>query len=123
MTRQFFKEAFIWGFVLWLVGYILGIVLFPLVPNSMLGWVIMPMGTILSLTILLKIVRSKTFEQYVLLGIIWTLIAVVCDYLFLVMVFKPVDGYYKLDVYIYYLLTFTLPMLAYVIKRKIDSFQ
>lgn len=118
MTRLFFKDAFVWGFVLWLVGYILGMVLFPIVPKPMLGWVIMPMGIIISLVILLKKVKSKTLGQYMLLGIVWTLIAIVCDYLFLVLIFKPGDGYYKLDVYVYYLLTFTLPILAYVIKRK-----
>ena len=38
------------------------------------------------------------------------LIAVICDYFFLVKAFNPADGYYKLDVYLYYGLTFILPL-------------
>ena len=38
------------------------------------------------------------------------LIAIVCDYFFLVKVFNAADGYYKLDVYLYYTLTFALPL-------------
>lgn len=37
--------------------------------------------------------------------------AVVCDYFFLVKLFKPADGYYKLDVYMYYFLTLTFPLI------------
>jgi hypothetical protein len=36
----------------------------------------------------------------------------VFDYFLLVKVFKPVDGYYKLDVYLYYVLTFILPLIV-----------
>jgi hypothetical protein len=48
----------------------------------------------------------------VVLAIVWVLIAVICDYFFLVKAFKPADGYYKLDVYVYYFLTFALPILV-----------
>jgi hypothetical protein len=44
MNKQFIKDAFGWGFILWLVGYGLGIILFMLVPLSMVGWIIMPIG-------------------------------------------------------------------------------
>ncbi|HKW00136.1 MAG TPA: hypothetical protein VJN96_09935 [Vicinamibacterales bacterium] len=42
----------------------------------------------------------------------WLLIAVAGDYLFIVKAFKPPDGYYKLDVYLYYALTFAIPLFA-----------
>jgi hypothetical protein len=68
---------------------------------------------------LLKKVKADSFHYYALLAIIWVLIAVVFDYIFLVKAFKLADGYYKLDVYIYYVLTFVLPLI--VGWRKINQ--
>ena len=112
MTKQFFKDAFIWGFVLWLIGYILGMVLFMAVPPSLIGWVITPFGILMTLWVLFKKVNANTFPYYVGIALSWTIIAIACDYLFLVMVFKPTDGYYKLDVYVYYTLTVLLPLIV-----------
>ena len=112
MNKQFFKDAFIWGIVLWLIGYLIGIVLFPIVPHSMIGWVIMPIGIIITLWVLFKKIKPSSLQYYLLLAIVWTLIAITFDYLFLVKVFKPTDGYYKLDVYLYYSLTFILPLVV-----------
>lgn len=121
MSKQFLKDSLGWGFGLWLIGYILGIVLFAIVPPSVLGWVIMPIGIIITLWVLFKKIKGTTIRYYFFLAIAWTLIAVVCDYLFLVKVFKPVDGYYKLDVYLYYSLTFVLPLIAG--WRKMDKYR
>ncbi|HSX48746.1 MAG TPA: hypothetical protein VLE44_00630 [Candidatus Saccharimonadales bacterium] len=107
---SFIKNTIIWGIVLWLIGYILGIILFAVVPHQLIGWIIMPIGIIISFWVLLKKIKFDSFQQYILAGFIWTLIAIVFDYLFLVKLFKPADGYYKMDVYIYYLLTFLLPV-------------
>lgn len=111
MNKRFLQDAFLWGFFLWLIGYVLGIVLFVIIPHTLIGWVIMPIGVIITLLVLLKKIKSDSIHYYVLLAVIWTLIAVVCDYFFLVKIFNPEDGYYKPDVYLYYLLTFTLPLL------------
>lgn len=70
----------------------------------------MPIGILITLWILLKKVTVNTFTHYVVLAVVWTLIAVVFDYLFIVKAFKPADGYYKLDVYLYYALTFMIPL-------------
>lgn len=105
-------DTFGWGFVLWLIGYILGIVIFMIVPSSLVGWIIMPIGIALALWVLLKKVKGRSFQYYLHIAIIWTLIAVVFDYFFLVRLFKPADGYYKLDVYLYYFITFILPLLV-----------
>lgn len=110
MDRQLLKDALGWGFILWLIGYVLGIVFFSFVPVSVIGWVIMPIGILVTLWVLFKKVKSGPFRYYLLLAIAWTLIAILFDYFFLVKVFKPADGYYKLDVYIYYALTFILPL-------------
>ena len=86
--------------------------LFVLVPIYAIGWIIMPIGLVITLWVLFKKVKGDLFRYYILLAIIWTLLAVVFDYLFLVKAFKPADGYYKLDVYLYYALTFILPLLV-----------
>jgi hypothetical protein len=110
MGKKIFKDGLGWGFLLWLVGYLLGILLFMVAPQTLLGWLIMPVGTILTLWVLLKKVKASSLRDYLSISIIWTLLAIVLDYFFLVRVFKPQDGYYKLDVYLYYTLTFSLPL-------------
>src|SRR3989344_3561377 len=112
MTKQFFKDAFGWGFILWLIGYALGMILFSIVPLSTIGWIIMPIGTIITLWVLFKKVRGDSFRYYAFLAVVWALIAIVFDYFFLVKAFKPADGYYKFDVYLYYALTFLLPLVV-----------
>lgn len=112
MNRQLLKDALGWGFILWLIGYALGMILFSIVPISMIGWVIMPIGIVIILWVLIKKIKSKTFNYYLLLAVAWTAIAAVFDYLFLVQALKPADGYYKLDVYLYYALTFVLPLIV-----------
>ena len=103
------KFAVGWGLGLWLVGYLLGIALFALVPVGLIGWIITPLGTLMTIWVLLK-VRNAPRRFYALLSIVWTSIAVAFDYLFIVKAFSPSDGYYKPDVYLYYGLTFLLPL-------------
>jgi len=72
----------------------------------------MPVGIGVTLLVLYKFVRSGSLFHYLTVALTWATIAVVCDYIFIVQMIKPADGYYKLDVYIYYVLTFVLPLLA-----------
>ena len=104
------KEALGWGFTLWLIGYVLGIALIAIVRPAMIGWVILPIGTAITLWVLLRRVHSLEWTHFLVLGVAWTVIAVLMDYLFIVKAFHPADGYYKPDVYVYYLLTFLLPV-------------
>ena len=117
MNKQLAKDSLGWGFVLWLIGYILGFALFFALPPSLLGWVIMPIGTIITLWVLFRKVKCEDFSHYLILAVVWTVIAIVFDYLFLVKALKPADGYYKLDVYVYYTLTFSLPLVVYWWKK------
>ena len=110
MNRQFLKDAFGWGAGLWLIGFMLGFIFFAFVPPSMLGWVIMPFGILATLWILLKKVQADSFGYYMRMALVWVLIAVVFDYIFIVKMLNPADGYYKLDIYLYYALTFALPV-------------
>jgi len=118
MNKNFYIDAFGWGFVLWLIGYLLGMILFFVVPVDMIGWVILPIGIIITLWILFKKITEDSFNYYLYLAIAWTLIAIVFDYLFIIKALNA-DGYYKLDVYLYYALTFILPLAAYWRKKSI----
>ncbi|OGK52309.1 hypothetical protein A2966_03375 [Candidatus Roizmanbacteria bacterium RIFCSPLOWO2_01_FULL_41_22] len=121
MNKQLLKDALVWGFVLWLVGYALGIMLFAIVPASLIGWIIMPIGTIVTLWVLFNKIKSLTFRHYWFLAVIWALIVIIFDYFFLVKAFKPTDGYYKPDVYLYYALTFILPLVAGWYKESTNT--
>ena len=99
-----------WGIALWLIGYVLGIGLFFLVPPTLLGWVIMPIGAALTWVVLWRRIEFRHFADYAVLAIAWTAIAVTGDFVFIVKALHPPDGYYKLDVYLYYALTFLMPL-------------
>lgn len=110
MSRRFWIDAVVWGVALWLIGYVLGILFFAVVAANMIGWAIMPIGILVALWILFTRVKGDSLGYYVLVAAAWTVIAIVCDYFLLVKLFKPADGYYKLDVYLYYAITFLLPI-------------
>lgn len=119
MKKTFLKDAFGWGFILWLIGYALGIMLFTVVPLTLIGWIILPIGTIITLWVLTKKIKGETFSYFAKLALVWLIIAVVFDYFFLVKAFKPADGYYKPDVYLYYALIFILPLIVGWRKKTI----
>lgn len=104
-----FLNTVLWGFALWLFGYVLGFVFFAFVPNDLIGWYILPLGIIATLWVLIKKINREEFKCYIGLGVVWTIMAVVLDYVFMVKMFN-VTGYYKLDIYIYYILTLVLPI-------------
>ena len=110
MKSRPLKDALGWGIGLWLLGYVMGIILFFVLPTSLIGWVIMPIGVAATTGVLLKKVKGDTLKDYLVLAVAWTLIAVGFDYVFIVQALQPEDGYYKLDVYLYYALTFLIPL-------------
>jgi len=112
MNKQLLIDTLGWGFALWLIGYVLGIILFFVLPPSLIGWIIMPIGALITFWVLFKRVKSVSFRYYLILSVVWTAIAVVFDYLFIVKALSPADGYYKLDVYLYYALTFIIPLIV-----------
>lgn len=105
-----FSKILGWGLLLWLIGYVLGILLFFVVPAQYIGWVIAPIGSAVTLWVLFKKIRYSDWGSYIKLGLLWTVIAVVLDYLFIVLLLHPIDGYYKADVFLYYALTLILPI-------------
>jgi hypothetical protein len=118
INKQFFKDTLGWGILLWLFGYILGIIFFMVAPPSLIGWIITPIATIITLWVLIKKVKSSSFQYYLAIGIIWTILAIILDYFLIVKAFKPEDGYYKSDVYFYYVLTFLLPVIIGLTKQR-----
>jgi len=108
---KIFLNTVFWGFVLWIFGYILGFIFFAFVPKDVIGWYILPFGALFTLWVLFKKIKREEFGCYIGLGVIWVIMAVVLDYIFIVKLLKSTD-YYKLDVYIYYFLTLALPILV-----------
>jgi hypothetical protein len=117
VNKRLWRDAVGWGFVLWLIGYVLGFIFFAFVPAAVIGWYVMPLGIAITCLVLWKWIRLDSMGAAALIGIGWTVIAIVCDYAFLVKLLNPADGYYKFDVYAYYTLTLALPLIAYQIKR------
>ena len=116
--KKFYKDTFGWGFLLWLIGYILGIILYMLMPVSAIGWIITPFETLFTLWVLIKKINSYSFQYYLVIGIVWTILAVVLDYFLIAKAFNAEDGYYKFDVYLYYALTFILPIIVGLRKQS-----
>jgi hypothetical protein len=111
-STRFIVRTLVWGFLVWLVGYILGFILFFIVPTSLIGWIVTPIGIVFSLWVLWRKISGKRFEQYAFVAFIWTILAILLDYIFIVKMLQPADGYYKIDVYLYYGLTFVLPLIV-----------
>lgn len=109
-----------WGIGLWLIGYLLGIVFFAVLPTALIGWVIMPIGLVLTVAVLLR-VKSEPLWFYATLSVVWTILAMILDYVLIVKLFSPPDGYYKPDVYLYYVLTFLLPLLVGAYRKTRPS--
>lgn len=111
-TKEFFKDALGWGSLLWFIGYMLGMVLFFVMPVSLIGWVLTPVGIGITVFILIKKINGSNLKYYFIVALTWTAIAILFDYFFLVKLFNPADGYYKPDVYLYYTFTFILPLIV-----------
>jgi hypothetical protein len=112
MNKQLLKDSIGWGVILWLIGYALGFIFFFVLPVSMIGWAIAPIGLAITLWVLFEKVKASSFGYYFILATVWTVIAVAFDYLFIIRALNPADGYYKLDVYLYYALTFISPLIV-----------
>lgn len=118
MNKGKLIDFLVWGILLWLFGYLLGIIFFIFIPAKLIGWVIMPFGILVTAWVLKTRIKDHRLQYFVALGLVWMLIAVLMDYLFIVKMLKPVGGYYKLDVYLYYLLTWLMPV---ILGKRIDQ--
>jgi hypothetical protein len=85
--------------------------LFAFVPVARLGWIIMPVMAVVSVLAAFRRIRGsqESPTYFVIVGAVWLLIAVMLDDIFLVRAFL-VQGYYDLDVFIYYALMLVVPI-------------
>ena len=98
------------GTGLWLVGYLASLVLFVSPYAAIMGWILLVVCTPVTITVAWWWfrVRDLPLTYYVKVGAAWTAIAVVFDYLFIVLLFQAT--YYGPDVFVYYALTFLIPV-------------
>ncbi|MBI2612895.1 hypothetical protein HYW59_03765 [Candidatus Kaiserbacteria bacterium] len=103
----------VWGFGLWVFGYVLGMMLFTFVPLEYLGLVITPFALALAIWVCIRRFFKKNDSVLYLLaiGAAWFLIAFAFDYIFLVQAYNVKD-YYDYDVLFYYLATLLMPLIA-----------
>lgn len=118
MDKRFTKDAYLWGFILWLIGYLLGVILFFIVPKEIIGLIITPFGVVVTLWVLAKKIKGETGQYYLRLAAVWTLLAIVLDYIFNVLMFDIRSSYYQADVYLYYTVTFFLPLAYWYFKKR-----
>lgn len=107
--KNWIKDAVGLGTLLWLFGYVASLILFftPLVNN--MGWIISAIFAPVTIVITWLWFRARDLPllYFVKVGIVWTVIAIVLDYLFIVQLFQAT--YYETDVFVYYALTFLIP--------------
>ena len=110
--QQIFRDTAGLGTLLWLIGYLASMVLYFSPLSYSLGWIILVIFTPFTIWVTWWWFRPRVRlppEYYVKVGLAWTLIAVVLDYLFIVLLFHS-PQYYAPDVYIYYALMFLIPV-------------
>ena len=108
--QQWIKDTGGLGIVFWLIGYLASLVLFFSPFAESMGWILLILCTPVTFIITWWWFRSRTLRlsYYMLVGIAWTAIAIVFDYLFIVLLLNAL--YYGADVFIYYALTLLIPV-------------
>ncbi|OPY36382.1 MAG: hypothetical protein A4E35_01921 [Methanoregula sp. PtaU1.Bin051] len=108
--KQWIKDTAGLGTGLWLIGYLLSLVLFFSPLAKMMGWILLIVCTPVTIVIAWWWFhkRDLPLNYYAKVGVAWTMIAVVLDYLFIVLLLHAT--YYGPDVFVYYTLTFVIPV-------------
>ena len=109
--KQWIKDTAGLGTVLWLIGYLASLVLFFTPFAGIMGWILIALFTPVTVAITWWWFRQREclpVRYYAGVGFTWVLIAVVLDYLFIVLLFQTT--YYGFDVFVYYAVTFLIPV-------------
>jgi hypothetical protein len=99
------------GTALWLIGYLASLVLFFSPYAGIMGWILLAVFTPVTIVIAWLWFRKRaplSLQYYAGVGVAWVMIAVVLDYLFIVLMFQA--AYYGPDVFVYYAVTFLIPL-------------
>ncbi|HET6581198.1 MAG TPA: hypothetical protein VFG36_04885 [Methanoregula sp.] len=110
--KQWIKDTAGLGIALWLIGYLASLVLFFTPYAATMGWILTAIFTPVTIAITWWWFRKRghlPLQYYAGVGVAWVLIAVVFDFLFIVMLFGATT-YYQPDVFLYYALTFLIPV-------------
>jgi len=112
------------GTVLWLIGYLASMALFFSPLAGIMGWILLAIFTPVTIAIAWWWFSKRErlpLQYYAGVGVAWTLIAVVLDYLFIVLLFQAT--YYGPDVFVYYVLTFLIPVGVgmYLVRTRNDT--
>jgi len=109
--KQWIKDTAGLGVVLWLIGYLASLVLFFSPYAGIMGWILLAVFTPVTIAVTWWWFRQRErlpLQYYACVGVAWILIAVVLDYLFIVLMFQAT--YYESDVFVYYAVTFLIPV-------------
>ena len=108
--QQWIKDTAGLGTGLWLVGYLASLLLFFSPYAGSMGWILLVVCTPITIAVAWWWfrVRDLALSYYAGVGAAWTVIAVVLDYLFIVLLFRAT--YYGPDVFVYYAMTFLIPV-------------
>jgi hypothetical protein len=108
---QWIKDTAGLGTFLWLIGFLASLVLFFSPFAADMGWILLSIFTPITVAIAwwwFKDRESLPLRYYAGVGVAWMVIAIVLDYLFIVLMFQAT--YYGPDVFVYYTVTFLIPM-------------
>jgi hypothetical protein len=100
------------GTFFWLIGYLASLVLYFSPFSYSMGWIILVIFTPFTIGVTWWWFRERerlSLLYYAGVGVAWTLLAVVLDYLFIVLLFNATE-YYAPDVLLYYALMFLIPV-------------
>jgi len=116
--QQWIKDTAGLGTGLWLVGYLASLLLFFSPYAGNMGWILLVVCTPVTIAVAWWWFKARELPlvYYVKVGAAWTVIAVVLDYLFIVLLFQAT--YYGFDVFVYYALTFLIPVGVGVYLRR-----
>jgi hypothetical protein len=109
--KQWIKDTAGLGTGLWLTGYLASLVLFFSPFAGIMGWILLAIFTPVTIAIAWWWFREREqlpVQYYAGVGVAWVLVAVVLDYLFIVLLFRAT--YYGPDVFVYYAMTFLIPV-------------
>jgi hypothetical protein len=109
--KQWIKDTAGLGTALWLIGYLASLVLFFTPYAGIMGWILLAVFTPVTVVVAWLWFRHREplpMQYYAGVGVAWVLIAVVLDYLFIVLLLQAT--YYEPDVFVYYAVTFLIPV-------------
>jgi hypothetical protein len=117
--KQWVKDTAGLGVVFWLIGYLTSLVLFFTPYAGIMGWILAAIFTPVTIAITWWWFHQRevlSLQHYAGVGVAWMLIAVVLDYLFIVLLFQAT--YYGPDVFLYYAVTFLIPVGVGLFMRR-----